>query len=248
MRKILIRFDDLCPTMNHNVWNQIVNICIQEHIHPIVAVIPNNMDKKFGDCYDADFWPKIRALQTAGWTIGLHGLTHVYTAESGGILKFPLSSEFAGLDYITQDALIKKGVDIFMNNGVNPDLWIAPAHSFDKTTIKALLNNGISIISDGFYRQPVKLDKMIWIPCQLWEHEPIPRNGIFTICHHFNSWKDDDISYFKLFVNQYRNEIVTISDILSARIGNIKMRDRMCNALVVNKLYAKKIVKKLLKR
>ena len=53
---------------------------------------------------------------------------------------------------------------------LSSDLFIAPAHSFDKNTLKVLIENGIRSISDSFYTYPGQ-DKngLFWIPQQLWD-------------------------------------------------------------------------------
>ena len=38
----LIRFDDICPTMNWVIWTEIDEILTTEGIKPILAVIPDN--------------------------------------------------------------------------------------------------------------------------------------------------------------------------------------------------------------
>lgn len=44
--KYLIRFDDFCPTMNWSVWSRIEAILLSEGIRPLVAIVPDNLDKK----------------------------------------------------------------------------------------------------------------------------------------------------------------------------------------------------------
>src|SRR5579863_9070115 len=40
----LLRFDDLCPTMNWAVWQQIETALIEANVRPILAVVPDNKD------------------------------------------------------------------------------------------------------------------------------------------------------------------------------------------------------------
>jgi len=40
----LVRFDDLCPTMNWTVWAEVEKMLLNLSIRPIAAVIPANQD------------------------------------------------------------------------------------------------------------------------------------------------------------------------------------------------------------
>ena len=44
--RYLLRFDDLCPTMNWGMWDRIEELLVKASIRPIVAVIPDNRDPK----------------------------------------------------------------------------------------------------------------------------------------------------------------------------------------------------------
>ena len=41
----LVRFDDICPTMNWEAWEQVENVLVSEGIRPILAVVPDNRDE-----------------------------------------------------------------------------------------------------------------------------------------------------------------------------------------------------------
>src|ERR1700676_5179596 len=72
--KFLLRFDDICPTMDWKIWNEVETILVEEGIKPILAVIPDNQDETLHDAEpNRHFWDRVRSWQTRGWTIGLHG-------------------------------------------------------------------------------------------------------------------------------------------------------------------------------
>ena len=94
----LVRFDDICPTMNWSVWTQIEAELRQRNIKPILAVVPDNQDAKLRvDSPRSDFWDCVRGWQALGWTIGLHGYQHRYVTQQSGIVGLNARSEFAGL-------------------------------------------------------------------------------------------------------------------------------------------------------
>ena len=94
----LVRFDDICPTMNWTIWNEIDKILTAEGIRPIIAVIPDNRCPAFLlEKRNPRFWEYVKKKQEEGWSIGLHGFQHVYSTKSSGILELNPFSEFAGL-------------------------------------------------------------------------------------------------------------------------------------------------------
>ena len=101
---------------------------------------------------------------------------------------------------------------IFHSNNVNAHIWIAPAHSFDATTLKVLKDYGFSIISDGLFLSPYS-DKngMFWIPQQLWKLRAMPF-GIWTVCYHHNNWSLSDFRKFKKDVIKYKSKITTVDN------------------------------------
>src|SRR6478672_6653645 len=93
----LIRFDDLCPTMNWQVWAEIETILLESRVSPILAVVPDNRDTALMvGPPRSDFWVEVRRWQQRGWTIGMHGYQHTYVTEEAGIVGIWPRSEFAG--------------------------------------------------------------------------------------------------------------------------------------------------------
>lgn len=243
---LLIRFDDLCPTMNHTVWMQVENICNKYNIKPILAVIPDNQDSLFAHSYDENFWQHMKALQKLGWTIGLHGLHHTFCSSNSGKMKITSHSEFVPKSYAEQVEIIAEGKRIFAEKGLKIDLFIAPCHSFDENTLLALRKNGISIISDGFYNRPVRdKDGIVYIPSRLWERSRIPQKGFYTICCHAEFWKEDDLSHFEELIKKYQKNIIAVSDI--EKVDDITIFDNVVNAYRIAKINLKNLIKKILR-
>ena len=80
--RYLIRFDDICPTMNWAGWDAIESLLMRHSIRPILAVVPDNRDPKLiVDSPCADFWERVRKWQRAGYAIALHGYQHRYVNQ-----------------------------------------------------------------------------------------------------------------------------------------------------------------------
>jgi predicted deacetylase len=214
--KYLVRFDDICPTMNWSVWQAVEEILVEADVKPILAVIADNQDDILKvDAPKEAFWDRVRGWRDRGWTIGMHGYQHRYvTADSGivGLLKY---SEFAGVPTMEQAVKIKQALDVFQREAVRPEVWIAPAHSFDRTTVNLLREAGLRRISDGFFLFP-NLDSrgMLWIPVQLWRFQPM-LFGVWSVCLHINRWSPRDILQFQRDVKRYRTKIVSFQDVVN---------------------------------
>ena len=84
-------------------------------------------------------------------------------------MRLANKSEFAGLPRQDQETKLRKGLEVFAQQGVRPDAWVAPSHSFDRTTVALLLEMGVKVISDGLWPWPfTEGSGMTWIPQQLW--------------------------------------------------------------------------------
>jgi len=211
--KFLLRFDDICPTMNWKIWHQVEELLIDHDIRPILAIIPDNADEMLKvDSPDPTFWEQARGWQDRGWTIGLHGYQHRYVTNESGIIGLNRYSEFAGLPEHIQEEKIQKGIQILNERQIQPVVWVAPAHSFDAVTVRALSRAGIDTISDGFALRPYSdADGTRWIPQQMWRFREAPA-GIWTICYHINSWTANDFARFHKGLLKYRDRIISLPE------------------------------------
>jgi predicted deacetylase len=214
--RFLIRFDDICPTMNWRVWAEIEALLQQQKIKPILAVIPDNKDPKLIiDPPAEDFWERVRIWQADGWSIGLHGYQHLYVNNNPGIMRLTTrQSEFAGLPKKVQEDKLLKGLAIFAREGVRADCWVAPSHSFDWNTVDLLAELGIKVISDGLWPWPFTDRRgLTWVPQQLWRLKN-RHAGIWTACNHHNSWNNEYLATFQSNLESFRPQITSLAEVL----------------------------------
>jgi predicted deacetylase len=224
----LLRFDDVCPTMNWSTWQRIETALVARNIKPIVAVVPDNQDPELKiDAPAGDFWERVREWQSRGWTIAMHGYQHVKVNSRSGLMGITPFSEFAGLSNSEQESKLEKGVQILRREGIDAKTFVAPAHSFDKTTLKLLPRFGLRIVSDGFSLLPyASPEEIFWIPQQLWELVP-KRSGVWTVCIHANAWTEADMERFILSLDDYRSRMSSVEEIERSYAGRAKsLRDR----------------------
>ncbi len=196
----LLRLDDLCPTHPPARWEQFRKVITEYRLRPILAVIPDNRDPQLnGSPYDPRFWDQMREMEAAGAAIAVHGYQHRCLALGESLLGLDRRSEFAGVAPDTQRAWIRSGFEILRGRGLDPRLWIAPRHGFDRNTLGALQAEGVEYISDGLARVPHRRHGVIWIPQQLWS--PVAKSkGLWTICIHPRTATDLDVERLRWFL------------------------------------------------
>jgi predicted deacetylase len=213
----IVRFDDICPTMNWRVWDRLEPVLDRHGVRPILAVVPDNRDPKLlVDSAKVDFWSRVRRWQATGWTIGLHGYQHLYATRNAGLVGINGFSEFAGLAEDVQRDKLTRALQVFEQEGVHADAWVAPAHSFDAMTVGLLLEAGVKVISDGYYCRPVRHLGALWVPQQLWRFRSMPA-GLWTVCYHHNHFDEAAVARFTADIGSHANCIVD-----APRVGAIE--------------------------
>lgn len=212
--RYLLRFDDLCPTLNWSAWDKIEDILADTAVQPIVAVVPENRDPKLlVSQAQPGFWERVRRWQALGWTVGMHGVHHIAQTNDRGLLNRNARSEFAGVPETEQRMMLERAVSIFAREGVEVRTWIAPFHSFDATTLRLLLEFGIDTISDGSGLFPYSdADGRFWVPQQLWRFSKIPF-GVATICMHINRWSDFDVARLESNIKRFRPQLIDVESL-----------------------------------
>ena len=200
---VSFRIDDVCPEMDWDRFEKFLEMLMEFDVKPLLGVVPHNEDPKLKVAgYKNDFWEKIRELQQRGYVIAMHGYNHVYTTRESGIFPINNRSEFAGLPYAQQLSKIRDGKAALAEHDIHTKIFMAPAHSFDQTTIDALKNNGFKYITDGFARNKYKREDMIFLPiCNSIRHiKTLSRSWKnLTVVIHTNNMSD-------VTVERYRKE------------------------------------------
>lgn len=212
----VLRFDDICPTMQWDIWSKIEAALIEYNIKPVLAVVPDNQDPVLQVAPPIDdFWPRVRRWQELGWTIALHGYQHLYVAKAGGLVTRRKKSEFASLPRDEQREKLRRGMEIFARERIKSHVWIAPGNAFDDVTVSLLPEFGIDVVSAGWAWGPfIGPRKMIWMPCQLSILRTVPA-GVWTVCTHHNSWGRFDLCGFLRGLKKYRDNIVSLEGALA---------------------------------
>lgn len=215
MTKYFFRLDDIAPNMNWDNFNSLTAIFKKYSIKPLIAVIPDNKDAELLKYhYNPDFWDVISRLKSDGWIISQHGYQHLYNSANGGILNINKKGEFSGVDSNAQIKMIGIGKDIITTRVGEPKVFVAPAHSFDKSTVNALVANNFCFMSDGIALYPFKKWGMIWLPQILWRPRRFPF-GMVTIALHPNTMTEKDFENLEKFIEKNRKNIGNFSELMN---------------------------------
>jgi predicted deacetylase len=204
-KKILLRFDDICPTMDWEEWGKAEKILEEKGVVALLGVVPDCQDPDLMiDKPREDFWEYIKELQKKGFTIAMHGYRHVFLNGH---------SEFTGLPYCEQLDSIREGKRILNSHGIETDVFFAPAHNFDDNTLRALSECGFHYVSDGYSSRPYIRCGVKLLPCR-YGGVPLLKNkkGYLTAVVHAHEWKREDKvgewDNFQEMLKNYSSEIV----------------------------------------
>ena len=203
----MIRLDDITPDMNWERFYRAKEIFDQYKIRPLIGVVPENKDKTLHkEESKEEFWDIIRALQDEGWAVAQHGTFHCYETKDSGILGINPFSEFAGLSYDAQFQKLQTGKLILEENGIRTDIFMAPGHTYDNNTLKALKESGFSVITDGLSSKPYLEEEILCIPCRLRGFKR--PSGMDTVCLHTNLMDEQDMAELEAFCKTNQDVMV----------------------------------------
>lgn len=208
------RLDDITPDMDWDKFYRVKAIFDKYKVKPLIGVVPDNQDKtlSLGEVY-SDFWEYLLSLQQSGWTIAQHGYRHVYETKDSGLLGIKKASEFAGLPYDIQYEKIRCGREILQKHGLNVTIFMAPGHTYDKNTLKALRRLGFSGVTDGYANVPYYTKKLLFVPCR--SSKPILPAGMDTICLHCNEMDENAYRELENFLEQNAAHVVSFEEVLA---------------------------------
>lgn len=224
--KILIRFDDICPTMDFPQFNRAVELMDKYNVKPLIGVIPLCKDKDLLiEEEHEDFWEYVKSLQEKGYTVAMHGYEHVFCSPHHGIVNRRIGSEFAGLPFDMQLKRIQKGKAILESHGIKTEIFFAPAHSYDMNTLKALSQCGFRYMSDGKSRKPYFVEGVKCLPCRSGGMPKIKGSGYYTAVFHAHEWRRADKAYgfddLNKVLSLYSNDIVSFNDYCEQPAGSV---------------------------
>lgn len=204
--KITVRLDDITPDMDWERFLKFKALLDRYQVKPLIGVVPDNRDenlvkKEFSaeeKKLSEGFWEYIKALQEDGWVIAMHGFRHIYSTKKGGCFPLNNFSEFAGLPFARQQEMLTEGKEILREKGIETDIFMAPAHSYDKNTWKALRAAGFRALTDGFGEKPYRYAGLDFYPISFRLGSTLKKkSGYSTMVVHTNTVSDEDLKRYE---------------------------------------------------
>lgn len=222
--KTAIRMDDITSDMDFEKFYRVKKILDTYQIKPLIGVVPFNKDSnlKKNPCHE-DFPSFLRELKKEGYVIALHGCYHVYATRKKGL--FPLNdfSEYAGISYEKQSEMLLRGKKRLAEWGIDTDIFMAPAHTYDRNTLLALRENGFHRVTDGFGSKPYIRQGLTFYPIAPKRTDCFSeKKGYTTMVLHANTMEDKDFEALEKQMKEYTEHFISYSeylDVLPRRRG-----------------------------
>lgn len=245
--RYLIRLDDIAPHLDWPRFERLERVFDEFGIRPLIGVIPDNRDPQLLQFPElaGDFWEKVRSLQARGWEIAQHGFQHVYVTHDGGLLGVNGLSEFAGLPFEEQFDKLARGQRILREHGLRFETFMAPSHSFDRLTLRALRELGFTTVTDGFAPWPSIEHGLIFLPQWLANPRVLPL-GVQTFCLHVNVMTEGQIRRVEQFVADHHREFLTFPE--ARALATPQMLNRVAGRVIGSTLRGLKTARRRLRR
>ncbi len=228
--RIAVRLDDITPDMDWERFFKFKALLDRYQVKPLIGVVPDNRDenlkKKDGSCKKqekkagsfqtpADFWAFVRELKEQGWVAAMHGCYHVYTTDKGGLFPLNNFSEFAGVPFERQREMLEEGKRILKEKGIETDIFMAPAHSYDVHTLKALKETGFAALTDGFGSMPYSWMGLKFYPISFRLESTFQKTeGFSTMVVHTDTLSDKDLERYENYFKNPKAEWIDYKEYL----------------------------------
>ncbi len=217
--RYVIRIDDCHPRMHRENFERVRRLFARFGVRALAGVIP---DCRHGALVRGEanggFWRDMRELSRDGWTLALHGCTHEPLTADGGLLRTNRSSEFAGLTYERQRERLARGRAILEAHALETTVFMAPWHSFDWNTVRALRALGFDALTDGNGVAPYERGGLVWVPQQLGTPRSVPF-GVWTFALHTDGMTEGHFRTLETFVRRSAAQIVPFEEARALRVA-----------------------------
>lgn len=250
--RYLFRLDDITPTMDWGRFWPLLELFHRRRIKPLLSIVPDNRNPHLDFQRPREFfWETMRSLAERNLVdFAQHGYQHALEIRPRTALLRRThgtttdKTEFAGLSYGEQFSRITRGQEILKQNGIHTPYWVAPNHSFDRTTLKALKNAGFTAVSDGISLTPYRYFDMIFVPQQLWSPRWMPY-GVYTICLHTNEISPREVAAIRQLLRTPTRFTSFSAEVSAFRPGTGDLLNPLFRKAYEVGRQGKKIVKKM---
>lgn len=214
--KIAVRLDDITPDMDWEKFRRLEKLLDENNIAPLIGIVPENQDTNLKrNPVIPDFDKQIQIWEAKNWVFAMHGWRHIYTTGKGGLFPLNHFSEFAGVAKEKQREMIFDGIKKLQKLGVRTNIFMAPAHSFDKNTLTVLKEAGVQYITDGFGSMPYEWRGLTFLPIAFQKNKDIEKEeGYTTLVFHTNTMNHQDFLNFEKILKTHKGDFISYKEYL----------------------------------
>ncbi|WP_350562222.1 DUF2334 domain-containing protein [Psychrobacter sp. CAL346-MNA-CIBAN-0220] len=224
MSKYLMRFDDITADMDWDKFLSIKKVLEKYNIYSVLGVVPNNEDpvlKIKPSLSEEQFFLKVKEYKEYGDTIAQHGTHHtLQKTKSFGLLDIGVWSEFSERSYDEQLSNLSIGKKILEKYEVWQPYFMAPYHTFDINTLKALKSLDFKAITDGYGFYPYQVEGITFVPQLVTNPVRLIPFGIQTFCIHTNNMDQASLDSLISFINKNHNSFISFEEALDIEVPN----------------------------
>ncbi|MDE5909983.1 MAG: DUF2334 domain-containing protein [Lachnospiraceae bacterium] len=239
--KIAVRLDDITPDMDWERFFKFKALLDRYQVKPLIGVVPENRDdnlKKQSSNKPEDFWNYVKDLEKDGWTLAMHGVHHLYTTGKGGIFPLNNFSEFAGLPFAQQKDMLLRGKQRLEERGVKTEIFMAPAHSYDRNTLKALKETGFTAVTDGFGNYPYLWRGLKFYPISFHLSSTFQKKkGFSTMVVHTDTIVEEDLQRYESYFQNKNIEWISFREYIDQPARRITIFTRIKEFLMAKGKY-----------
>ena len=205
---IIIRIDDVCPSMDRERFEKYIDEFKLLGVKPLLGIIPLCRDDSINYGQMDDFWELMRKMQSDGYPVAMHGVNHVYCTQAKGLVCNRKMSEFSSVSFEKQKEKLLQGKVALENEGIYTDTFMAPGHSYDRNTLKALKAAGFEYVTDGRSAKPYVLEGIKCIPAiGPWKRHS--GRGVLTICLHPSCDSESSFNAVVNLIKRNKDRVIT---------------------------------------
>ena len=106
---------------------------------------------------------------------------------------------------------------ILKEHQIDTDIFMAPAHSYDYNTLKALKKLGFTKITDGFGKQPYQWQGLTFYPISFKQSNSLKQEkGYTTFVVHANTMNDQDFARYEQIFALHKDKFISYTEYLQA--------------------------------
>ena len=217
--KIAVRLDDITPDMDYEKFYRMKQLLDTYQIKPLIGVVPFNEDKNLmRNPKREDFAEFLQGLLQEGYVAALHGYKHLYSTKKGGLFPLNHFSEYVGVPFEKQNEMIEKGKQQLQEWGIETDIFMAPGHTFDKNTLKALVKNGFRYVTDGFGKRPYIRKGLVFLPIAIKQTDCYKQKDDYTtLVFHTNTMEDKDFEKYERMFEENKTSFISYEDYMKQK-------------------------------